>query len=461
MSTEAAPGNVIAENSAGRIVVASRVTRKLYPELGDGGDSLITMLMKVAEVEAASSNQGTIAGQRQHPANFAAMGRLILHNPYHSACVNAKKSSTIGLGFKSDKVPAVLDELTITDMTAVLNIVSEDFFSVGNGYLEVVRNGVGPDSEIVGLHPVPAAFTYVFDEGDGNWHYELLGTMGGFRDSRSNFKFPRFGDSERFVKKWGMPVEGRNTVSEIIHFSNGSALNKWYGLPNWMSAVSSIELMQALDQREFDFFINRGVPDFMLFISGTKASDEQWTELTNAMKAHIGIANAHKSLAMNFPDADVKIQLEKLDLEGTDQGARFATITDSLSLKIVSAHQVPPLLAGIQIAGKLAANNELPNAIRTFQLLTVAPAQEIFENRLERTLGNPKKNGRLFGARQQKMEFKAITDELDLLAMQALGGAKTPGAAVAKDAGAPVSAGGAAKPDGDAGSAGSAGDAGG
>jgi PBSX family phage portal protein len=436
-----------------RVISGFRLHRELHPPLpgASAGESLLATLMKQqGEQDPAASNVNALPGRRPQPANFLALSRLIMHNPYHSASIALKKHATVGLGFKLDsKIKDVLDPLTNSDITSVLGVVAEDFFCTGNGYLEVVRDGVGPDAKIVGLHALPADYVYIYEEGGGKWHYELVGLPVGFMGSSLGYRLPRFGDSERFYAggSGGMrpsgtgemiPQEGQSpttmplgTISEVIHFMQPTALNRHYGLPGWLSAVSSIELMQALDQREFDFFINRGVPEFLLFITGAKAGDEQWKALETAMQAHIGLGNAHKSMAMNLPEPEAKIVLEKLDIEGTDQGARFTNITDSLSLKIVSAHQVPPLLAGIQIPGKLAANNELPNAIRTFQILTIAPAQEIFENRLETTLGNPAKNGGLF-KRQQKIEFNAITDVLDLLAMQALAGSKSPEAALGK-----------------------------
>jgi hypothetical protein len=446
-----------------RVLSGFRLHRDLFPALPGAtpGESMLATLTKQApqSEEAAASNVAGLPGRRPQPANFSALSRLILHNPYHSASIALKKHATVGLGFKlDDKIKSVLDPLTHSDITAVLNVVAEDFFSVGNGYLEVVRQGTGPTAKIVGLHPLPADFVYIYDEGKGQWHFELVGLPVGFMGGSLGYRLPRFGDSERFYANGGgvrpsgtgglvatepSPTAPTGTISEVIHFVNPSALNRWYGVPSWLSAVSSIELMQALDQREFDFFINRGVPEFLLFITGAKAGDEQWKALETAMAAHIGVGNAHKSMAMNLPEPEAKIILEKLDVEGTDQGARFQNITDTLSLKIVSAHQVPPLLAGIQIPGKLAANNELPNAIRTFQILTIAPAQEIFENRLETTLGNPAKNGGLF-KRQQSIEFNQITDVLDLLAMQALSGSKSPDAALGKQmgvAGAPGAAG--------------------
>jgi hypothetical protein len=396
-----------------QLAKAMRIDRNLFPDIGQGSQPLLTFLTKQITPQG-KSNQAALSGLRAQPANFAAMSRFVLHNVYHSVCIAAKVNATVGLGLKKKETEKALDPLCKHGFTLLNTVVCEDFHSVGNGYYEVVRDGVGPKAKILALHPFPAPQTFIYvEEASRAQHLELVsGSEGAGRR-----KFPLFGDSERFYDEVvrTKPKAGE-TVSEIIHVPFPTALNRWYGLPRWLAAVASIELMQALDQREFDFFVNRGVPEFMLFITGGNLKKEDWKKLENALNAQVGLGNSHKSCAINIPESDAKVQVEKLDLEGTDQGERYATMTDTLALKITSAHQIPPLLAGIQIPGKLGANNELPNAIRAFQVLSVDHYQRVFENTLGRTLGNPEINGGL-AVGPEDFLFNEITDQLDLNAM--------------------------------------------
>jgi hypothetical protein len=395
-----------------RVAKVDRIERGLFPDLGQGKDSLLAHLIKTVAPPGGRSNQAALSGLRQQPANFGAMSRFVLHNVYHSVCIAAKVNATVGLGLKKPEVEKKLDPLSKHGFTLLNTIVCEDFQSTGNGYYEVVRDR--PGGKILSLHPFPSAQTFIHVEGRGGaQHFELVaGQEGGGRR-----KFPVFGDSERFFDEveTRKPKSGE-TISEIIHVPFPTALNRWYGLPRWLAAVASIELMQALDQREFDFFVNRGVPEFMLFITGGQVKKADWSKLETSLNAQVGLGNSHKSCAVQIPEADAKVSLFKLDLEGTDQGERYATMTDTLALKITSAHQTPPLLAGIQIPGKLGANNELPNAIRAFQVLSVDHYQRVFENTLGRTLGDEEKNGGL-GVGPDDFEFNEITDKLDLDAM--------------------------------------------
>ena len=167
-------------------------------------------------------------------------------------------------------------------------------------------------------------------------------------------------------------------------------------------------------QYKYDYFLNRGVPEFMLFITGQKLSPDDWKKVENALKANIGLGNTHKSLALNLENAEINIQLEKLAMENTSD-ENFATTSDNIALRIVSTHRVPPLLAGILIPGKLGATNELPNALMGFQALNCGPAQRLFQQTLGRTLGSPEAGLKLT---LTDFEFFTILDEVDIGLMQ-------------------------------------------
>lgn len=409
------------EASEAHVFQVSRISRALLAASGQGEDSLLAFLSKAVGDESltpSQSNQAVLVGRRAQPANFSAMSRLVSRNGYHASCIVAKKHATVGLGFKSEKVASTLDPLCEIGFQALYSTVAEDHHSTGNGYLEVVRDETADyNGPIRGLHWYPSPEMWIAVDNDGGTHFEMdmVGT------SRSEARLgvamlPKFGDAKRFFELHPS-LKGksgaRGTYSEVIHIPFPTALNRWYGLPNWLAAVPAIELMAALDQREFDFFINRGVPEFMLFLTGASISPKNWKIIENAIKDNAGLGNAHKSMAVNLPEQGAEAILHKLDLEGTDQGARYQAMTETLALKVVSAHQVPPLLAGVLIPGKLGASNELPNAIRAFQLLSIAPTQGVFEAVLGRTLGNPAKNGGL-GLVAADFKHKTLTEELDV-----------------------------------------------
>ncbi|MCP4897873.1 MAG: hypothetical protein GY906_12950 [bacterium] len=405
-------------------------TRPLYEERG-GDDGIMDFLMKAVGPEA-KSKQGASEGRQQHPFNFPNVINFKNGNIHHSTCVETKTASTVGLGFKTDKkkenamtgmdepdhdapskVDDVLNPLCDISFLDILTDICEDFWQVGNGYMEVVREA--PGGRILGLYHVPSATAYVnIEAGTYDRHYEIVADEGFAKISR----FAVFGDGEDFLQRAKgldmnaaqVPDDGR--VSEIIHFRRSTSLNRWYGFPDWLAAVPNVELVQCLTQQSFDFFLNRGVPEFFLFLLGKELDDPDWKKIEDAMRANIGLGNAFKSIALNIQDPDMKVQLEKLGLEGKSDGGAFTAMSETLAMQIVSAHRVPPLLAGIMIPGKLGASNELPNALMAFQTLVVGQAQKTFATILGNTLGNPEVNGGL-GLVATDFQFRKITDIID------------------------------------------------
>lgn len=397
-------------------------------------------MVPVADQEEQSSDQRVQQGRKAHPFVMQAAIEFKNQNPHHSTCIEAKSRATCGLGFKSDKVADELDELCDGTFQDVINAIGEDYWQVGNGYMEVTRNDAG---KIVGLHHISAPRVHICIENNYTHHFEVCGENG-----TGNRIMAPYGELQDFLKrlKTGSRVKDDGGVpdttptpdialyggygdpsqrSEIIHFPRRTSMNQWYGYPDWLSAIAVIELMQCLVQERYDFFQNRGVPEFFLFLLGKKLDDPSWSKIERAMQATIGKGNQHKSLALNIPEPDMEIQVEKLAMDGKGD-TNYTSMAESLALDIVTAHRTPPLLAGIQIPGKLGAVNELPNALLAFQVLVIGPEQNSFQSTLGATLGNTKLNGGL-GVRKKDFEFKKITEEIPLGMGQQQPGAGKPG----------------------------------
>lgn len=390
------------------VCFATRDGHLLYPNRRSRVGMLEDLLKADTDVVGVS-NQGVAAGRKPHPFDFNAARLFKINNVQHSTCVQATKQSLVGLGFENDKIETTLDPLCEISWQDSLGDAAEDYIDTGNGYLEVVRDQGG---KITGLHHLPAVDVDIYiEDATYNRHYRIRSkseTGGGIIGGRV---FAKFGERDALLGR--MKELKPETVSEVIHFRQSTNMSRWYGYPRWLAATASIELMQALHQFSFDFFINRGVPEFILFIKGGKVDKKDWAKIEESIKATIGVGNQHKTLALNLTDPELEIQVEKLAMEGTGDSTMLRDMSETLSLNIVSAHGVPPLLAGILIPGKLGATNELPNALQAFQALVIGPMQKTFETTLGVTLGNPAFNGGL-GLDRKSFELKRVLDEIDL-----------------------------------------------
>lgn len=419
---------------------------------------LRTLLEKIVKDSSAGVSQQSISpGEKPQPFDMREALKFKLSNVHHSRCIKAKVASTVGLGFYDDMIAEELDPLCRSSGSwqETLNDVDEDCWDLGNGYLEIVREAPNGAAPIVGIHHVPAAeVRIVIEDVRYNMHYLASGN----REGGDQRLFAKFGDLDDFLSGdrkgaafLGSSAEQRaeRKVAELIHFRTPSSLSRFYGFPDHLCAVQSIELRQALSQHNYDFFNNRGVPEFMLFILGQKLAKEDWDKVQSALKNHIGLGNAWKSTALNIPNKETVVQVEKLALEGKSDAAVFSNMADTLALEIVSAHGVPPLLAGIALPGKMAATNELPNALMAFQTLVIGQAQRLRENTLAMTLGDKARNGGLTlrrknllgrfqvdpttGKRKKVAGLRTILDDIDIGAMDTVARMKEPIAGSGRD----------------------------
>jgi len=439
-----------------KIVGAS--THLLYPD--QGGKSLLQIL----KGDETQSSQDPCPGLKYHPFNFELVTKFKESNSHHSTCIETKKEATVGLGLVTEeerkkkaemaqmatmppaapagpakpggiqlpqkprgvnkeddldlsdrstsKAEMALDELCRVSWQDVIGDVAEDYFQTGNGFVEVVRAG----NEIVGLHHIPAAHVYVVVEDDlYNIHYEinpfLSGSLLEGGDSAASARtFVPFGEKEAYLARTPAASEAAARISEVIHFRKPSAASRWYGVPDWLAAVPKIELSHCSDQFQLDFFMNRGVPEFLLFVTGGEVSPQDWTKLEDSLRAGVGLGNSHKSIAMNLVAPEIGIHLEKLESDNRDGDSQQA-LEEQWALSIVTAHRVPPLLAGIQIPGKLGASNEIVSAMKAFQTLVIGPSQKVFETILNKTLGGKKG---VSGLKAGDFKFRKITDEMEV-----------------------------------------------
>jgi portal protein len=398
-----------------------------------------------AEKDAAPSSVGDEWGEKQPPFDFLAAARFKIHNVHHSACIRAKTKALVGLGHvlaedlepgpdpeftpegvpkskpkrtqkNPSKVSETLDPLCRQSWRHTLEQLAEDYWQVGNAYLEVVRES--PGGKITGLHWQPASEVRVVVEDNfgANIHYVIRGRIGGdvrmatYGDSIGFMGRPQMGGSQ-ILASTDSRVVTPGKVSEMIHIAEPTTLDRWYGVPQWLASSALVELVQALHQHQFDFHVNRGVPEFLMLLLGAKIDKKTWSAITSTFDGYVGLGNQHKASVFNITDPNVKVEMHKMAMEGIQNGTFFRDMSETLSTTIVSAHGVPPSLAGILIPGKMGATNESTNAIMVFQTLEIGPEQDHFESMLGSRLGDPVKNGGL-GLERSDFELRTIIEEM-------------------------------------------------
>lgn len=379
-----------------------RVTNE-SPDIHQGG-KLSELLNKAfptsQDAERGASNQGTSSGVRRHLINKAVSRQLRDYNATHAICLDAKKASSLGLGHRDRDIHDALDPLTRFSWQDTLDALAEDFWETGECFLEVVY---GEPGLITGLHHVESAQVHIEveeHEKPEQFHFVVSGEVRGGQEQR----MARWGELEETQARLGSQIAN----SEIIHIRQSTNRSRYYGYPDYMSAVPSIELVQCMTQHEFDFYFNRGVPEFLMFLVGNNITDESWDGITSIIKGSQGLGNSHKTGAIHIPGnpEDVNVQIEKLAMEDAANSG-FSEKSATLDMRIATAHGMPPQLANIAVPGKMGAANEGPNAMLTFQQRKLGQVQKMFSSMFASTLGKAK-------LAQPSGESKSLTADMFL-----------------------------------------------
>ena len=249
--------------------------------------------------------------------------------------------------------------------TNVMMKVLTDYEATGNGYLEIGRTIRG---EIGYIGHIPATTMRVRRLKDG--FVQIIG--------QKVVYFRNFG------AKNANPITGDPRPNEIIHFKQYSPLNTYYGIPDIMSAVSSLHGDQLASQYNIDYFSNKAVPRYVVTLKGAKLSSEAEDKLFRFLQTNLK-GQSHRTLYIPLPgDSDTnKVEFEMKPIENGVQEASFNEYRLRNRDDILIAHQVPLSKIGGSDASNIAASLAQD---RTFKEQVARPMQRNIEKLISRII---------------------------------------------------------------------------
>jgi PBSX family phage portal protein len=261
-----------------------------------------------------------------------------------------------------DWVENLNDEESFTN---VMMKVLTDYEATGNGYLEVGRTIRG---EIGYIGHIPATTMRVRRLKDG--YVQIIG--------HKVVYFRNFGANNP------NPITGDPRPNEIIHFKQYSPLNTYYGIPDIMSAVSSLHGDQLASQYNIDYFSNKAVPRYVVTLKGAKLSSEAEDKLFRFLQTNLK-GQSHRTLYIPLPgDTDQnKVEFKMEPIENGVQEASFNEYRLRNRDDILIAHQVPLSKIGGSDASNIAAALAQD---RTFKEQVARPMQRNIEKLIGRII---------------------------------------------------------------------------
>jgi PBSX family phage portal protein len=247
--------------------------------------------------------------------------------------------------------------------THIMEKIVTDLESTGNGYMEVGR---AVNGQIGYIGHIPSTTMRVRRLKDG--YVQIIG--------QKVVYFRNFGARNQ------NPVTADPRPNEIIHFKAYSPLNTYYGIPDIMSAISSLHGDQLASQYNIDYFGNKATPRYIVTLKGAKLSGDAEDKLFRFLQTSLKGQN-HRTLYIPLPgDSDTnKVEFKMEPIENGVQEASFNEYRLRNRDDILVAHQVPLSKIGggdsSAIAAALAQD-------RTFKEQVARPAQRNLEKMINR-----------------------------------------------------------------------------
>lgn len=302
------------------------------------------------------------------------------------AAIDAKVANSIGMGFHFEMTPSTLaalenmeegsakdkakrrierlkHELTHylescnneDNFIKVLEKVVTDMQATGNGYIEIGRTTQG-DIGYIGHIPAPTVRVRRLRDG---FVQIIAGSITYFRNFGANNP---------------NPVTADPRPNEVLHLKEYSPLNTFYGVPDVVSALSSLKGDAMAQQYNIDYFQNKAVPRYVITVKGAKLSAEAEDKLFRFFQTSLRGQN-HRTLYVPLPpDTDGNpIEFKMEPVENTVQDASFDKYRSRNRDDILMAHQVPMTKLGMGGGATISNGMQLD---RTFRDQVAKPLQQ-------------------------------------------------------------------------------------
>jgi len=240
-----------------------------------------------------------------------------------------------------------------------------DVQATGNGYLEIGRTVNG---EIGYVGHIPATTMRVRRKRDG--FVQIIGN-----------KVVYF---RNFAANNPNPVTEDTRPNEILHYKEYSPLNTFYGIPDIMSAISSLQGDQLASQYNIDFFANKAVPRYVVTLKGAKLTEEAEDRLFRFLQTNLK-GQSHRTLYIPLPgDTETnKVDFKMEPIENGVQEASFKEYRKQNRDDILIAHQVPLSKIGGSDSSSIAS---ALSQDRTFKEQVARPAQKNLEKMMNKII---------------------------------------------------------------------------
>jgi capsid portal protein len=362
--------------------------------------------------------------------------RLYRSGGMHKACIDAKVSDTVGLGWRirpraelfpraSDLQPgaakpnikeqAVVEDFldlglengSMESFTDINVQMALDYESAGQGYVEIARDDSGA---VNGLFSVKGETFRIAAKGpqdgfwqnrNGKWRYfapytgkqgvKVAGVVSKAEstddgvlyvplrwsfDVRDGEDIPRHMD---FVSKAGEPDNVR--ANEILMFKRPTPKDTHYGEPDIIAGIEDYLIAQGVRLFVRNYFDAGAIPRLILYMTGEEQLSDELLKQLSIILDQKGSINTLNSMPMlRLPEGTTIGKLPLTDSHLTDNSSMLS-LRDRSELYVAMAHRVPlsalPAIIGEQTVNRATSDS----ANRRYVSSVIRPRQRYIEDR--------------------------------------------------------------------------------
>lgn len=363
--------------------------------------------------------------------------RLYRSGGMHKACIDAKVSDTVGLGWRirpraelfpraSDLQPGAakprtkdqekiedfldlgLENGSMESFTDINVQMALDYESAGQGYVEIARDDSGA---VNGLFSVKGETFRIAAKGpqdgfwqnrNGKWRYFAPYTgKPGVKVAEVISKAERVGDDVLYVPmRWGFEVRDEGSIpsrmdfvskatgdadevraNEILMFKRPTPHDTHYGEPDIIAGIEDYLIAQGVRLFIRNYFDAGAIPRLILYMTGEEQlSDEVLKQLSIILDQKGSINTLNSMPMLRLPEGTTLDKLPLTDSHLTDNSSMLS-LRDRSELYVAMAHRVPlsalPAIIGEQTVNRATSDS----ANRRYVSSVIRPRQRYIEDR--------------------------------------------------------------------------------
>lgn len=251
--------------------------------------------------------------------------QILKDSPTHSGIVKNKHKFMKGEGFADNFIVDETDDTTLYDL---YDRLAFDFIIYGGFAIRIFNYKGKRQLAHIDFGKIRVG-TGVYMDKPVNYYYSNDWSK---KANPSVIEFPRYDGEDKDTKE-----------GSLLYYKDYNSLSEYYPVPDYFGARDSIMAEMTLQKYLTSIMDNSYLPKNMFKFKYNPIPEEQSKLLRNLQDSYKGVENAGKPIVLtNMADTE-SVKVETLDSTIVDPN--FAIIDETITQKIVSAHNIPRELA--------------------------------------------------------------------------------------------------------------------